>query len=108
MTESYSPVDVIKKFYASENGDRDGAHLPFNFLLISKMTNSSKAADIVKMIDDWLTALPEGKATNWVVSRRTDKIDKNLFMNFDRSAITMSRGLQAALAKSASTFSTRW
>lgn len=68
MTESYSSVDVIKKFYKSENGEREGAHLPFNFQLITTLKNSSKAADIVKMIDDWLKALPEGKATNWVVS----------------------------------------
>lgn len=69
MTESYSSVDVIKKFYKSADGQRDGAHLPFNFQLITTLTNSSTAADIVKMIDDWLKALPEGKAANWVVNQ---------------------------------------
>lgn len=71
MTESYSSPEIIKKFYT--DGAKDGSHLPFNFQLITKIDNSSKAADIVKVITDWLQTLPAGKVTNWVVSTRTDK-----------------------------------
>lgn len=67
MTESYSPAETIAKFYASENGT-DGAHLPFNFKLITDIDATSKAADFVDVINKWLDNLPAGKVTNWVVS----------------------------------------
>lgn len=67
MTESYSSPDVIKKFYRSEDG-KLGAHLPFNFQMITKIKNDSKAADIVKTISDWMENIAKDDVTNWVVS----------------------------------------
>lgn len=67
MTESYSPVDVIKKYYVSDDG-RNGSHLPFNFQMINVININSTAADFVSMVTDWLKVIPEGKVTNWVVS----------------------------------------
>lgn len=69
MTESYSSIDVIKKFYISDDGTKNGAHLPFNFLLIDVIKNSSMAEDFVKSIGEWLDDVPSGKVTNWVVSK---------------------------------------
>lgn len=69
MTESYSRVEVIKKYYDA------GSHLPFNFQMINTITSHSVAEDFVKMVDGWLKVLPPGKVTNWVVSKiSTDPI----------------------------------
>lgn len=68
MTESYSPPDIIKQYYLSKDGAKDGAHLPFNFQMINTMKNESEAASIVKMVNDWFAVVPKGKVTNWVVS----------------------------------------
>lgn len=69
MTESYSPAEIIKKYYASDDGSKDGAHLPFNFQMIYVVKNTSKAADFVNMVNSWFEVVPKGKITNWVVSR---------------------------------------
>lgn len=68
MTESYSKPEVIRKYYQSEDGSRDGAHLPFNFQMIDVVKRYSTADDIVKMVNHWFTVVPKGKVTNWVVS----------------------------------------
>lgn len=68
MTESYSPANVIKKYYQSADGARNGAHLPFNFEMINRINVNSTAADFVSMVTEWFKIVPEGKVTNWVVS----------------------------------------
>lgn len=68
MTESYSSADIIKKYYQSDDGTKDGAHLPFNFQMINEIHDYSKAEDFVKMVTDWFKVVPAGKVTNWVVS----------------------------------------
>lgn len=69
MTESYSPPAIIKKYYQSDDGTKNGAHLPFNFQMINIVKNESVAADIVGMVNDWFAVVPKGKVTNWVVSQ---------------------------------------
>jgi alpha-glucosidase len=68
MTESYSPAEIIKKYYQSEDGSLDGSHLPFNFQMINKIKSNSTAEDFVGMVTDWFEVIPKGKVTNWVVS----------------------------------------
>lgn len=69
MTESYSPPSTIMKFYRSADGEREGAHLPFNFQMIREIRRNSSAADFVRVVNDWFALLPEGEVTNWAVSR---------------------------------------
>lgn len=68
MTESYSPPDTIMKFYRSTDGQREGAHLPFNFEMIREIKRESKASDFVRVVDGWFDKLPAGETTNWAVS----------------------------------------
>lgn len=68
MTESYSPPDVIMDFYGK--GEKLGAHLPFNFQMITNIKKDSNALIIVNTIDDWMKKIPAGHITNWVVSTR--------------------------------------
>lgn len=65
MTESYSAVEEIMKFYGSST--LPGAQLPFNFQMINVLNANSKSKDFVDMIENWLKAVPEGKVTNWVI-----------------------------------------
>ena len=59
--EIYLPIDRLVSYY----GDAlQGAHLPFNFQLLSASWN---APDIARIISDYETALPVGAWPNWVL-----------------------------------------
>lgn len=112
MTESYSSADVIKKFYISDDKAKNGSHLPFNFLLIDVIKNTSKAEDFVKSIGGWLDDMPNGKITNWVVSKELitniRSQSKLLRISTGRLAITINLGWQADSEKIVSTYLTHW
>lgn len=66
MTESYSPISEVMKYYG--NGTREGAQIPFNFLIIGGLTNNSNAHNYEDTINTWLSNMPKGRTANWVVS----------------------------------------
>jgi alpha-glucosidase len=59
--EIYLPIDRLVAYYGR---DLTGAHLPFNFALLSTPWH---ARDIAKLIDDYERALPAGAWPNWVL-----------------------------------------
>jgi alpha-glucosidase len=59
--EIYLPVHRLVTYYGNEN---DGAHLPFNFMLISLPWNALK---IASTIDEYESALPDRAWPNWVI-----------------------------------------
>lgn len=59
--EIYLPPEKLVAYYGR---DLTGAHLPFNFALISTPWN---AQAIAKLIDDYEAALPHGAWPNWVL-----------------------------------------
>ena len=59
--EIYLPVERLVQYYGA---DLAGAHLPFNFQLISAKWD---ARHIAKLIDEYEAALPEGAWPNWVL-----------------------------------------
>jgi alpha-glucosidase len=59
--EIYLPVDRLVTYYGK---DLSGAHLPFNFALLSTPWN---ARAIAKVIDDYERALPAAAWPNWVL-----------------------------------------
>jgi alpha-glucosidase len=59
--EIYLPFDRLVAYYGK---DLSGAHLPFNFALLSAPWH---ARDIAKLIDDYERALPAGAWPNWVL-----------------------------------------
>ncbi|KAH8316609.1 hypothetical protein KR067_011746 [Drosophila pandora] len=65
MAETYSPIDIVMKYYG--NGTAEGAQLPFNFLLISELSNSSNAHNYEDTVMKWLQNMPEGRTANWVL-----------------------------------------
>ncbi|KXJ81434.1 hypothetical protein RP20_CCG019874 [Aedes albopictus] len=67
MTEGYTSLDELKKYYVSAAG-RLGSHMPFNFGMINDLKIDSKAEDFVNMVQSWMNIVPANHVANWVVS----------------------------------------
>ena len=76
--EIYLPIHKLVTYYGQDNS---GAHLPFNFLLISVSWDVLK---IAAAVDEYEGALPPGAWPNWVLG------------NHDQPRITSRVGLQQA------------
>lgn len=61
MIEAYDSLDKTMDYYLH------GAHFPFNFALIMSVNRNSGAGDFKNVIDNWMTNLPTGAVSNWVV-----------------------------------------
>ena len=59
--EIYLPIERLVKYYGE---DLAGAHLPFNFQLLSAPWN---AGELARLIAEYERALPEGAWPNWVL-----------------------------------------
>lgn len=70
MAETYSPIDIVMQYYG--NATAEGAQLPFNFLLISELSNSSNAHAYEGTVLKWLQHMPKGRTANWVVGGPCD------------------------------------
>jgi alpha-glucosidase len=66
MIEAYTSLENKIRFYGDEKNE--GANIPFNFEMISNVSNTSSALEYISTIYAWLENLPEGKQANWVVS----------------------------------------
>nr|AYV99560.1 venom polypeptide [Dolopus genitalis] len=84
MTEAYSSLDTLKKYYVSPDGKRQGAQIPFNFLLITELNGNSKAKDFQNVVEKWMKIVPEGKSANWVLG------------NHDQHRVATRYGVQKA------------
>lgn len=61
MTEAYANITFTMKYYQA------GSHMPFNFLLITDLGQTSTAQDFVFTINKWLIYMPRDKDANWVI-----------------------------------------
>ena len=59
--EIYLPIERLMAYYGR---DLEGAHMPFNFALLS---TPWRAHDIAKLVEDYEAALPPGGWPNWVL-----------------------------------------
>jgi alpha-glucosidase len=62
LVEVYANLSQVMKLY------HFGANIPFNFHFVINLNSDSKPSDFKRIIDDWITAMPEGAIANWVVS----------------------------------------
>ncbi len=67
MTEAYANITFTMRYYQSDDGKRQGSHIPFNFLLISDLNQGSSAPDFVHTVNKWMSYMPAGKTANWVL-----------------------------------------
>ncbi|XP_055857371.1 maltase A3-like [Episyrphus balteatus] len=81
MIESWSSVDIVMEYYG--NGTTEGAQIPFNFLIISSLTNESNAYDYAEVINTWTNKMPKGRTANWVLGNH-DKNRVGSRMGIDR------------------------
>ncbi|XP_058449986.1 maltase 2-like [Malaya genurostris] len=65
MTEAYADLEHTMRWYGDEK--RNGSQFPFNFAMINRITNSSNAAEMKVIIDEWLENMPNGASANWVL-----------------------------------------
>jgi alpha-glucosidase len=80
--EIYLPLERLVQYYGIDsNGDMSGAHLPFNFQLLSTPWN---ARDVSGLILEYERLLPSGAWPNWVLG------------NHDRPRIASRVGLAQA------------
>lgn len=83
MTEVYGDIEDTVKYYGTEDGSELRAHFTFNFQLITKLTSSSTARDVVDAINEWLTYTPSQYVSNWVVRKnQTQTKLTNYFLRF--------------------------
>ncbi|XP_050092930.1 maltase A3-like [Anopheles aquasalis] len=67
MTETYSPIDIVMKYYG--NGTVPGAQIPFNFHFITDLGAGSSAEDFQNTIHFWIDHMPSNLNSvvpNWV------------------------------------------
>lgn len=67
MTEAYSLPENVMRFYGRADGTRTGSQMPFNFIMINDVTVKSTATEMKSIIENWISLIPEGKSTNWVL-----------------------------------------
>ncbi|KAH8254091.1 hypothetical protein KR032_008338 [Drosophila birchii] len=72
LIETYAPPAYTMQFYG--NRSVEGAHLPFNFNLITVPASEGFSASSVKLsVDNWLNNLPAGRTANWVIGNHDQR-----------------------------------
>uniref|UniRef100_A0A0K8VXQ9 alpha-glucosidase n=1 Tax=Bactrocera latifrons TaxID=174628 RepID=A0A0K8VXQ9_BACLA len=76
LTEAWSPLDYVMKFYG--NHTTEGAQMPFNFQFIvggnsDKNNTNLPASGFVKIISSWLDNMPSGHTANWVMGNHDQR-----------------------------------
>ncbi|XP_017150174.1 maltase A1 [Drosophila miranda] len=72
LIETYAPPAYTMQFYG--NRSVEGAHLPFNFNLITGPASDGVSASSIKTaVDSWLNNLPPGRTANWVIGNHDQR-----------------------------------
>ncbi|KAI8035783.1 hypothetical protein M5D96_011534 [Drosophila gunungcola] len=72
LIETYAPPAYTMQFYG--NRSVAGAHLPFNFNLITVLASDGFSAGSIKTaVDNWLDNLPAGRTANWVIGNHDQR-----------------------------------
>ncbi|KAL7738179.1 hypothetical protein ACLKA6_006518 [Drosophila palustris] len=72
LIETYAPPAYTMQFYG--NRSVEGAHIPFNFNLITVPASSGVSAGSIKTaVDNWLLNMPAGRTANWVIGNHDQR-----------------------------------
>lgn len=66
MTEAYASIPETVLWYGKD-ANTLGAHMPFNFALITELDIDAKAANFSAAINGWMSAMPSYGRANWVM-----------------------------------------
>lgn len=86
MTEAYASTEDTMLYYQSEDGSKQGAHMPFNFALIYDFVAETNVKRIKRGIDNWLTYMPLGQTPSWVIGSHDHSRVATRF-GFDRAPL---------------------
>ncbi|XP_036334556.1 maltase A1-like [Rhagoletis pomonella] len=71
LIETYAPPAYTMQMYG--NRSVEGAHLPFNFNLITGLKPDVTAPLVQQAIDQWLNNMPAGRTANWVIGNHDQR-----------------------------------
>lgn len=88
LIETYAPPAYTMQFYG--NRSVAGAHLPFNFNLITVPASDGFSASSVKTaVDNWLDNLPAGRTANWVIGNHDQRRAASRYGTANADAMNM-------------------
>jgi alpha-glucosidase len=70
-----SPIADLMRYYQSDDGAKQRAQVPMNFMLINELNATSNANDYKRVIESYRSALPDGAIANWFVSIIMQQLD---------------------------------
>ncbi|KAG5675793.1 hypothetical protein PVAND_005667 [Polypedilum vanderplanki] len=62
-----SPIADLMRYYQNDDGSKQRAQIPMNFMLINELTATSNASEFKRVIESYTSALPEGAIANWLL-----------------------------------------
>ncbi|XP_055921204.1 maltase A3-like [Eupeodes corollae] len=71
MIETWSEIDIVMQYYGNKTAE--GAQIPFNFQMISRLTSESDAYYYAETINLWMDKMPKGRTANWVLGNHDKK-----------------------------------
>lgn len=70
----YDSLANTMSYYGEQ--ERPLAEFPFNFLLVTELSEKTSAQQLKDLINSWMDAMPAGACANWVVSFKVNFIIK--------------------------------
>ncbi|XP_049298805.1 probable maltase [Anopheles funestus] len=71
MAEAYTPLMNIIRLFGNENSE--GAHVPFNFEVLSNTFKDTTGTQFYDNIKRWLDVVPSNRFSNWVLGNHDNK-----------------------------------
>uniref|UniRef100_A0A3F2YX63 alpha-glucosidase n=1 Tax=Anopheles farauti TaxID=69004 RepID=A0A3F2YX63_9DIPT len=71
MAEAYTPLTNIMRLFGSETAE--GAHVPFNFEVLSNTFKDTTGKQFYDNIKKWLDIIPSNRVSNWVLGNHDNK-----------------------------------
>ncbi|XP_058118259.1 probable maltase [Anopheles ziemanni] len=71
MAEAYTPLDNIIRLFG--NAISEGAHIPFNFEVLSNTFKDTTGKQFYDNINRWLTVVPSNRFSNWVLGNHDNR-----------------------------------
>lgn len=71
MAEAYTPLDNIVRLFG--NSVSEGAHIPFNFEVLSNTFKDTTGKQFYDNINRWLGVVPSNRFSNWVLGNHDNR-----------------------------------
>uniref|UniRef100_A0AAG5DRP9 alpha-glucosidase n=2 Tax=Anopheles atroparvus TaxID=41427 RepID=A0AAG5DRP9_ANOAO len=90
MTEAYASIENTMLYYEDATGQRQGAHMPFNFQLIYDFQPEQNAIGLKQSIDWWMNHMPARHTPSWVAgSHDHSRVASRVGLEFVDQVLTL-------------------